>query len=389
MKLESNQIIEEIKSHRITALAVDTSIFQKHGYKFESGLLAALNQFSDSHIKVAYSDVVLGEVRKHLREAAIESRKSIQGIINKINKTWLISEVDCKKNIDSLLPSISDEEFIDNRIAKFIKLTAGIEIFSKDWINISDLLCGYFSAQPPFEGTGSKKSEFPDAIALQSLQNWSQHHNVNTLVISDDNGWVNFCSTAPNLICINDLATALSYFQEAQKILADRLFELYKADVFDFKDPVLDEINQIMRSLRFHPQVSSGYFYEADIDEINLYEISIPSDDDESGNSPFLIVNQPNPTTVMAEVELIATVDIKCSFTFYLNDPIDHEEIPSGTNNATKEYSLKFRALITLEGNFEDPASEIKISKLEVNTPLDNYLITVDFGDITPDWQGK
>ena len=49
----------------------------------------------------------------------------------------------------------------------------------------------YFSPETPFEE--GKKHEFPDAIALITLEDWAKTNGKNLLAITRDKGWIAFC----------------------------------------------------------------------------------------------------------------------------------------------------------------------------------------------------
>lgn len=55
-----------IASGEITALTLDTSIFERAGLAMEAGLLAQIEQFRGSEIRLVVASVVANEVRRHL-----------------------------------------------------------------------------------------------------------------------------------------------------------------------------------------------------------------------------------------------------------------------------------------------------------------------------------
>jgi PIN domain len=79
---------------------------------------------------------------------------------------------------------------------------------------ISDLIQKYFQAKPPFSETGKKKNEFPDAIALMSLETWANKNQTKIIVVTSDNDWKNFCKSSERLLAIDDFAGALGLFQD-------------------------------------------------------------------------------------------------------------------------------------------------------------------------------
>jgi hypothetical protein len=52
----------------------------------------------------------------------------------------------------------------------------------------------YFKLKAPFEE--KKRAEFPDAIALVSLERWAELNKLKILVVSYDSGWEEYCASS-------------------------------------------------------------------------------------------------------------------------------------------------------------------------------------------------
>ncbi|MDI2111988.1 PIN domain-containing protein [Commensalibacter nepenthis] len=62
------KIIDLIKENKIIGISVDTCIFHKMGYKFDSPFLQALQQFSSVSIPVIFSEIVINEIISHTND---------------------------------------------------------------------------------------------------------------------------------------------------------------------------------------------------------------------------------------------------------------------------------------------------------------------------------
>ena len=71
------------------------------------------------------------------------------------------------------------------------------------------LIAMYFEPSPPFEGTGKKKNEFPDAIALITLEDWAREPEKKILAVSKDHGWVSFAEKSEFIDINKELPAAL------------------------------------------------------------------------------------------------------------------------------------------------------------------------------------
>jgi hypothetical protein len=57
------------------------------------------------------------------------------------------------------------------RVTRFLQ-EIGAEIIRVTNVRTSDVVDAYFQLAPPFSAAGKNKAEFPDAIALMSLERW-------------------------------------------------------------------------------------------------------------------------------------------------------------------------------------------------------------------------
>lgn len=71
--------------------------------------------------------------------------------------------------------SVTPREAATARLAEFIR-RSGCEVIAADQGDMKRLIAMYFEPTAPFEGSGKKKNEFPDAIALVTLEDWAEKH---------------------------------------------------------------------------------------------------------------------------------------------------------------------------------------------------------------------
>jgi len=90
----------------------------------------------------------------------------------------------------------------------------GMEILDASDISLATVMEHYFSVSPPFEASGDKKKEFPDAVALLSLDIWAKKQGLRLLAVSRDRGWSAYANATHHIDVQKDLVAALSMFQE-------------------------------------------------------------------------------------------------------------------------------------------------------------------------------
>jgi len=73
----------------------------------------------------------------------------------------------------------------------------------------------YFASQDPFEPSGPKKSEFPDAFALVTLEEWALKNDKKVLVVTRDAGCLRACAASDVLVGAASLTEALGALRKA------------------------------------------------------------------------------------------------------------------------------------------------------------------------------
>lgn len=167
------------------------------------------------------------------------------------------------------------------------------------------MLEAYFSAKPPF---ATKKSEFPDAIALQALERWAEEEDLQLLVVSKDGDWRQYCKDTPRLVVVDDLALALSYFHQNAEVACARLVQRLHAGALDLSSQLADAAQSAVERINFIPEVSSGYFFDAEMGEVEVKGIELNRD--AYGTGPFRVVDKPDDDLLVVEAEIDVTVDV-------------------------------------------------------------------------------
>ena len=72
---------------------------------------------------------------------------------------------------------------MSERFHQFAEVTSLEIVEANNHVMVGDLIQKHFKAKPPFSETGKKKNEFPDAIALMSLETWANKNQTNIIVV--------------------------------------------------------------------------------------------------------------------------------------------------------------------------------------------------------------
>lgn len=208
---KKNEIIWTSDKNRIdpamyTALSLDTSVVARASYIFDIGVLATLE---NQTMPVVISEIVDKEITKHLYFQRDEAVNKFKNAIENLYKKKLIPNDDFKQMQD-IADKIGDKD--PCVMYEHFKLYNDIKEIESNMCKMSDLITTYFNSQPPFD-EGKNIKEFPDAIALLSLEAWAKANDKKILVISNDKQWVVYSEGSHHIDVVNDLATGLQEIQ--------------------------------------------------------------------------------------------------------------------------------------------------------------------------------
>ncbi|MEH2035322.1 PIN domain-containing protein [Nostoc sp.] len=381
--MEFDKIKQLIEKQEIQAISLDTSIFKAEGLKLESGLLKQLGQFSDTSIKIIISEVVKNELLNHLEEIPRSLYTDIDRLL-KDAQTYCQFEGDIDLIKASLFQGRKPEEIAYDRLENFIETTSVEIIQVQDNVEVSELLNKYFKNKSPFAGTGKKKNEFPDAMALMSLESWAKKNMIKVLVISIDNDWKQYCTHSKNLVFLESLSKCFELFQEVKPYnICRQLSEKYYQGELDFiKKAITHTLENQMYDFNIHIEANSSYQYEDEITNV-IHE----------GNE-FKIIKKPNiifrpikfdNDTLVVQAELTVNICIECNFYFTVWDSIDGEDVGIGANTIEKQEDLDVTVLITLIDESGKFYEDIEVDEVEIITTK----ISIDFDYIEPDWRDQ
>jgi hypothetical protein len=382
--MELDELKNLVRVGQFSAITLDTSIFDAQGLKLESGLLKQLEQFRDSSIKLIISEVVKEEVLTHLTEKTKQAQREIEKSLRQAKDYWQVEHSEIEAIKKSVFDGREAQKVASERFSHFIEATSLEIIEAQNNLIVSDLIQKYFRAEPPFSETGKKKSEFPDAIALMSLETWANKNQTRIIVVTSDNDWKNFCNSSDQLFSSDDLALALGLFQlQDADDICRYLSEKYENGVLEnVKEAVLKALEYKIPDLDIEPEANSSFNYEEDGIEIyvNGFEFNLL----EPPNIIFRPVNF-DENSLIVESSLSVDVNIECMFSFSVYDSFDRDYVAMGSNNVRTQANLEVEVLITFAGDLNKVGAQVEVEvddvTVEIKTP-----ISIDFGDIEPDW---
>jgi hypothetical protein len=203
---------------RFIAVTFDTQTVMHNSFNFGGGLLAQLKQFAGSPIQVPVSEIVIREIHQRLLERTEEARKRLRAANRDARDLGLpVQGIEREPEADA-------SQIAQARIDHFLE-TVGAETVPAKGVSLSAVIDRYFAKQPPF--STKKRDEFPDAIALLSLERWARNYGP-VLVVSGDHDWREFAEQSRYLGHTSALGEALQHFQPHLTDAAKQAVKLFK-----------------------------------------------------------------------------------------------------------------------------------------------------------------
>ncbi len=367
------------------AITVDTSIFDEKGLKLESGILKTLEQFNGKPSHLILSEIVEKEVHTHLKKKAKEARASIQKSIRESKAHLSVSDQSAEAATKVLIPELDDREVATQRLGTFVANTGAEIIPATGRVELDEVIGRYFKAEPPFEDTGKKKNEFPDAIALMSIESWAKDHQTKVLAVAKDNDWKRFADKSKYIDIVDDLAEAISKFQPHSTAIdyANSIAKLIPTSEPAKLHSLIEQyLTDQVAEIDLYPEASSQFFYDPDYVEVRLDSFKFVYD--EAGNAILQPVQGQN-NTLIVEAKIHIVAEASTLFSLSVHDSIDRDYVSIGNASVSTEMEFEAEVLLTFEGDFDEGIEAVELTDFELlSSP-----ICVDFGEIEPDWWGE
>jgi hypothetical protein len=358
------------------SITVDAETVERSGFHFDAGLLAQLKQFVNGPTDVVISIVVASEILKHLIERTRLAKDAIEAAHKKAVDFGL------KKHNDFVFaePAPDVRAVAKSRLEKFFR-EIGAQILPVDDVPMRDVFQKYFTAAPPFAASGKKKNEFPDAVALLSVEVWANKNNKSVLAVSGDKDWAEYAENSERIDVVSDLSDALAVLQEhaeeageiVQKLLADMEAKRCEEMRTQFLGRLADAVSDYSYSV--YAEVDSAYETEGGEIQLAMLDYTILGDDE----SYIFKVVRAGPKEIVARVDLEVKVRAEASFSLSIYDSIDKDYVGMGSADAEKEETFEATALVTFHGDFA--SNDVAISSVElVDGPS-----SIDFGTVDID----
>lgn len=360
-----------IDKGEILAITMDTSIFDRFGCNLRYKGLTTVEQFKGKDISFVLSPVTIGEVRTHISAAVAEAAaKAMAGI----NQFFKASHSSLKVDLVAKDIGVDIDAFMiaEEQIQTYLD-RVGATIISEQ-VDSGELVRRYFEVHPPFGKSSEKKAEFPDAIALLTLEKWAEANDTLVLAVCTDRDWEAFAAESERIIYIKDLPAALGLFNDQDSVIAARIVNSIKsgsASILESK--IQDKLEYYIDGYDFDVDASSAFYYDYEIDNASIANW-------EYANKSAIVVVSSNDEEVVISFDLKVEALVEGSFTFSVRDSIDRDYVSLGGTAVEASADFTVNAIATFsKSNDRDPDL--------VDLEIDGRGISVDFGSVEPDYR--
>lgn len=366
-----------------SAISIDNATLKSEGYRFNEGLLAQIRQFRNSPVEVIQTDIVHNEAIKHISQEISKTRASITQTLRSAAKQLKISEQSIGAARELLSIEGNDYVVAEARLINYYKEIGASVIDSSDYVDLGLLMEMYFETDAPFETGKDKKNEFPDAIALLSLEGWAKKNKANVIAVSQDKGWKNYTDGfSEHITLVSSLAEALERFQPHNKV-ASIIEHIREDSLLDENNHVLEEIeNAIANSIEgYDIDIEASSFMHFEWEDTSANYISHELNCDKNGLVKVQVI-QIDEESIVLKVSAKVEVEVEANFDFSVHDSTDKDYVRMGGAVCTTTESFNTDILLTLSGDFTQDFDELEVTEIEV---LDTISFA-NFGDVEPDW---
>lgn len=240
---------------------VDTQAFMRQCFRFEGAVLKRIEQLGkDGLINILISEVVSREVKSKLAEQMDNAYQSFRSMQKNLEVLESASPL-----IDFSIDIRGLKGIAESRWDKYLLESKATILSSNDICN-SKLLEYYFGGTYPFS-EGKKKSEFPDAISVLSLQSWLNRTKEAVYVISQDKDLKGFCEGEQLCISLEKISEFIDIYNQEEEKLSESVRKYIEDDI--------DWLTELIKTEYLNKGFVYDGNYEAEVGEVVVEKITI------------------------------------------------------------------------------------------------------------------
>lgn len=309
---------------------IDSNIVIKNCYDFHSGDLERLRHYAElGIIRLLTSEVVVSEVESNLKQDIALYASELRKFIIKrkpINELRFLDER--HKFLFEDFRKLGWDDFILTQWHAYLKNTE-CQIIPIGTVTSAEILSDYFNLKPPFENSKLKKSEFPDAIIIKSLIEYTKDSFVTTFVLTDDKGWIKafpdesitpWGDSSRKFIVVDNINTILKYIYGIETEQT-KFANLVLSDIASINSVIERQVKYDIEDMTALVEFNNSYIINLDVDYDEIEEVIV--DEIVPTFSSFEEIKDDYVTAIF---DLELTIRITFFITDYENSVYDSED---------------------------------------------------------------
>ena len=231
-----------------TTLFIDTSIFDKAAYNFEAASIVAFKEAIDGmDLTLLMPDPTGREIRRHISDRSASAVKSLEGAARKAPFLYKLSSWPLNGTNSTCL-KYQIQNIVSQALSSFLNLFQVVKL-EYDGVNLQEIMDWHDLRRAPF--SEKKKGEFPDALAIASINHYHANNSGNIAIISIDRDFRSACERYPHLLYFQSLASFVETIKSKDERVAS-IHEALEANDDDIRKAIANAFN------------NSGFLLEAD-----------------------------------------------------------------------------------------------------------------------------
>lgn len=370
-------LTDRLRKQEISALTIDTNIFDEKGLQLAAAPLATVAMLKNRKFDFLLAGTVAKEILGHLEKCAEDALRSARKAIGEALFAFETAQPTRDQLLDQITGAQTANAAAQARFAKYIQDTACEIISDEELVTTKVLFHKYFIGQAPF-GTGKKKDEFPDALALLALEAVAGVRNTSFLVVSKDGDWKKFCEQSQHLYLVPELEAALALLNDPPLVVRQSILGWLAAGS-DGRAGIRSELESLVTNLSVDV---NGYATSGEMEaipygaELLNVEWANNADVDIIDTS---VADDKNVVTAVISLPLQIDLRIHVELNFSVWDSIDRESISMGGRTVEVDETLNIRATVIVRmRDLGDDDQEIELEACEI----DLNSVDLDLGEV-------
>ena len=290
---------------------IDTEVFRSKNFQFGEYTLGKLEEHLEyERLHLLLSIITVNEIKSQIRERSNDAYNKLKAFQKDAMFLRNAPDLPCYQAFQKVTSDQIYEKAI-GRFESFLR-NARVEVVSFDGVEIEEIFERYFSSEAPF-GSGKKKSEFPDAFAIEAVAKAAEKRHHELYVISNDGDLKKYSEKKENLHHLETIEELLELVVHAEVLLAEPA-KIGDQFIKEHADDIKLVITEEMQKSEFYSSGDEGLEFE--VSDVKIKSVAIEG---------YKILSATRDEATY-EVEFSAEISAELAYSDYENSPWDPEE---------------------------------------------------------------